>query len=101
MCTNSTCVLFSSPSGHKRDAKPLNKQYDGIYEKLKRPNIPSIVWPWDRVANHKPAFDGDSDLFSVMMIELQLLINNRLTNILEVMIGEEQIASKFHPFSYH
>jgi hypothetical protein len=53
ICTNSTCNLFSAPSPSKKTIRPSTKQYGDIYSKLRRPNIPAIVWPWERVADHK------------------------------------------------
>jgi hypothetical protein len=65
ICPNTTCQLFERPSGY--NPKPEQaRQKPKIDMKFFVPKEPKRAgdWPWDKVANHKPVWDGDVDLFS-------------------------------------
>lgn len=57
--STSSCRLLPE-TGLPMEAPP------SIWRSLRKPIIESIVWPWDRVANHLPAVDADGDAFSVI-----------------------------------
>eukprot|EP01114_Cavostelium_apophysatum_P017028 TRINITY_DN4967_c0_g1_i1.p1 TRINITY_DN4967_c0_g1~~TRINITY_DN4967_c0_g1_i1.p1 ORF type:complete len:585 (-),score=119.82 TRINITY_DN4967_c0_g1_i1:4-1758(-) len=62
ICTNSTCHLWPLS-----DTPPRSYEVPDSVRNFKRPqNLPTWVWPWDQVIDHKPFWDADGDLFSTM-----------------------------------
>jgi acyloxyacyl hydrolase len=62
-CSDPTCVLYQ-PSKTKLTQKANIAIPESVLEFQRPKDLPGWVWPWELLAEHKPIFDSDGDLFS-------------------------------------